>query len=335
MTGLGMDVPMRHGLLVCGVVLVAMTTHAQSLPTAGGALTPRTPWGDPDLQAVWNVASGTPLERPEKYAGREFLTDEELLQAEQEADERSDADRRLGAGTLADLRREHNEFWFEKRPTILTRRTSLITDPPDGKLPPLTPEAATKKAPPADEARGTDGPEDRGLGERCIYSNSGGPPILALPGGINEQLLGHKWPFQIVQTENYVMILTEYIQTVRIIPIDGRPHLPTSVRPWIGDSRGHWEGGTLVVETTNFSPKRLFLGLSAEHQRVVERFTRTADGLEYQFTIDDPTRWTKPWTAVVAVEKNDGPLYEFACHEGNYGLRNILTVARAQERSRQ
>ena len=128
-------------------------------------------------------------------------------------------------------------------------------------------------------------------------------------------------------------ILSEYVQTVRIIPLDGRPHLPPTVRPWLGDSRGHWEGSTLVVETTNFSDKRLFLGLSAEYQRVVERFTRTADRLDYQFTIDDPTRWTKPWTAVVPIEKTDGLLYEFACHEGNYGLKNILTVARAQEKT--
>ena len=326
---------MRPALLVCGVVIVAVTAHAQSRPatTTDNAPTPRTPWGHPDLQGVWNVASGTPLERPEKHAGREFLTDEELLQAETEAGQRTNADRRPGAGTLADLRLEHNEFWFDKRKTILTRRTSLITDPRDGKLPPLTPEAATKTAPPPDEFRGTDGPEDRSLGERCIVSLTSGPPILALPGGINEQLLGHKWQFQIVQSAKYMMILSEYIQTVRIIPLDGRPHLPPSVRPWIGDSRGHWEGNTLVVETTNFSDKRLFLGLSAEHQRVVERFTRRdADTLDYQFTIEDPTRWSKPWTAVVPVEKTDGLVYEFACHEGNYGLKNILTVARGLEK---
>jgi hypothetical protein len=324
---------MRQGLLVCGVFFCAIAAHAQSPATSSvNALSPRTPWGDPDFQGVWNIASGTPLERPAAYAGKEYLTDEELRQAEQEAKERSDADRRLGSGTLADLRREHNDFWFAKRTSILTRRTSLITDPPDGKLPPLTPEAARKTPAPGDELRGTDGPEDRGFGERCIYSNTGGPPILALPGGINEQLLGHMWPFQIVQTANYLMIQTEYIQTVRIIPLDGRPHLRANVRPWIGDSRGHWEGATLIVETTNFSPQRLFMGLSAEHLRVVERFTRTADKIEYQFTIDDPTRWTKPWTAVMPIEKTDGLLYEFACHEGNYGLGNILAGARAQEK---
>ena len=171
---------MRQGLLVCSLVLFAIAAHAQSGPATAVAKapTPRTPWGHPDLQGVWNVASGTPLERAVTYAGREFLTDEELLQLEKEANERTNADRRLGAGTLADLRCEQNRFLFHKRTTILTRRTSLITDPPDGRLPALTPEAAKKTAPPADEFRGTDGPEDRGLGERCIINNQGGPPIL-------------------------------------------------------------------------------------------------------------------------------------------------------------
>lgn len=324
---------MRQGLLACGVVLLAVVAHAQSglATTAADAPTPRTPWGHPDLQGVWNVASGTPLERPEKYAGREFLTDEELLVAEREASERSSADRRVG-GALADLRREHNDFWFDHKTTILTRRTSLITDPRDGKLPALTPEAAQMKGEPSNnELRGTDGPEDRALGERCILGQ-GGPPILALPGGINEQLIGHKWFFQIVQSVNYVTIVSEYIQTTRIIPLDGRPHLPPTVRPWNGDSRGRWDGSTLVAETTNFSPKRMFMGLSAEHLRIVERFTRTGDTLDYQFTMEDPTRWTRPWTAVAPIEKSDGPLYEFACHEGNYGLKNILSVARGLEK---
>ena len=188
------------------------------------------------------------------------------------------------------------------------------------------------KVEPSSEQRGTDGPEDRGLGERCILGNTVGPPILALPGGINEQLMGHKWFFQIVQSANYVTIVSEYIQSTRIIPLDGRPHLPLIVRPWTGDSRGRWEGSTLVVETTNFPAKRMFMGLSTEHLRVVERFTRVGDTIDYQFTMDDPTRWTRPWTAVASIEKSDGPLYEFACHEGNYGLGNILTVARGLEK---
>jgi hypothetical protein len=157
--------------------------------------------------------------------------------------------------------------------------------------------------------------------------------MLPLPNAYVEQLLGHKFQFQIVQSPNYVTIVWESIQQTRIVPLDGRSHLPQNIRSWLGDSRGHWEGNTLVVDTTNFSEKRLFLGLSAGNLHVIERFTRRdADTLEYQFTVDDPTRWTKPWTAEVPVGKTDEPLYEFACHEGNYGLRNILSIARAQEK---
>jgi hypothetical protein len=281
---------------------------------------------------VWNYASGTPLERPAAFGDREFLTDEEFGRAERDIEASSNADRRDEAGTIADLRREHNDFWFDKRKTILTRRTSLIVDPPDGKLPPLTPDAAKNAVDKVDEYRTADGPEDRGLGERCIIREGNGPPILVLPPPINAQLNGHMWQVQIVQNANYVVLQSEYIQQVRIIPLDGRPHLPPGVRQWVGDSRGHWEGNTLVVETTNFSPKRRFMGLSADGLRVTERLTRTSgDALDYQFTVDDPTRWTKPWTAVVAISKTDGLLYEFACHEGNYGLRNILSTARALE----
>ena len=327
---------MRQALFVCGGVALFVTAAlAQARPgtAAVKGLSQRTPWGDPDLQGVWNVAAGTPLERPSALAGKEFLTDDELAQAEKEIHARSSADRRDDAGTIADLRREHNEFWFDKRKTILTRRTSLIIDPPDGRLPPLTPDAAKKPVAKADEFRSADGPEERGLTERCIINAVNGPPILALPPPINEQLIGHMWQFQILQSADYVAILSEYVQQVRIIPLTGRPHLPQSTRQWLGDSRGHWEGNTLIVETTNLSEKRLFLGLSTENLRVVERFTRsTADTLDYRFTVADPTRWTKPWTAVVPIEKTDGLLYEFACHEGNYGLRNILSVARAQEK---
>src|SRR5262245_9977106 len=264
---------MRLASLTClGAILAAIAAHAQTRPA--------------DLEGVWNVAAGTPLERPAKYAAREFLTDEELAQEEKEARERTNADRRTGSGTLADLRREINDFWFDKRKTLVSKRTSLIIDPPDGKLPPLTPDAAKKPVAPADEFRGTDGPEARGVGERCIVHPASGPPLLALPSTINEQLLGHKFQLQIVQTANYVTILFENMRELRIIPLDGRPHLPPNIRQWDGDSRGHWEGSTLVVETTNFSEKRLFLGLPSDSLRVVERFRRkSVDVIEYQFTV--------------------------------------------------
>src|SRR5262245_39463259 len=259
------EVAMRRALLACcGVIALAIAAHAQSKPGAAvSAPSPRTPWGDPDLQGVWNVASGTPLERPAALAGKEFFTDEELAQAARQAMERANADRRDNTASLADLRREHNDFWFDKRDTFQTRRTSLIIDPPDGKLPPLTPEAAKQTPAVADEFRKTDGPEDRSAGERCLIHPGGGPPILALPAGINEQLLGHRWQFQIVQSPNYVTIVWEYIQQARIIPLDGRPHLPQNIRFWVGDSRGRWEGSTLIVDTMNLSEKRGFLGLTA------------------------------------------------------------------------
>ena len=294
---------------------------------------PRTPWGAPDLQGVWNVAAGTPLERPAELAGKEFFTDEELARATEQAKARTTADRRDDTASLTDLRREHNDFWFDKRNAPLTRRTSLIVDPMDGRLPPLTSEAAKQTPAPPDELRSTDGPEARGLGERCLVQPATGPPMLALPNPYVEQLLGARFQFQIVQNPDYVTIVWESITQARIIPLDGRPHVPETVRPWLGDSRGHWEGSTLVVETTNFPAKRIFLGLSAEHLRVEERFTRRDDNtLEYRFTVEDPMRWTRPWTGTVPVEKTDGRLFEFACHEGNYGLQNILRVARALEK---
>ncbi len=328
---------MRQLLLVSGgVVLLLIAAGAQTRhpATAANRASPRTPWGDPDLQGVWNYAAGTPLERPAAFADREFLTDEEFARAERDIETRGNADRREAVG-IGDLRLEHNDFWFDKRKTILSRRTSLIIDPPDGKLPPLTPAAAKQPPVVADEYRTAEGPEARSLNERCIIRDGNGPPILALPPPVNVQLNGHMWQFQILQTAKQVAILSEYIQQVRIIPLDGRPRLPPTVRQWLGDSRGRWEQNTLVVETTNFSAQRLFMGLSAANLRIVERFARTAaDTLDYQFTADDPTRWTKPWTAAVPIGKTDGLLYEFACHEGNYGLRNILSTARTLENRR-
>jgi hypothetical protein len=170
------------------------------------------------------------------------------------------------------------------------------------------------------------------LNERCLKNPANGPPILPLP---IEILLGQMFLFQILQTPEYVAILSEVIQELRIIPLDGRPHLPRGIRQWLGDSRGRWEGRTLVVETTNLHESLSIAGFPAGNVRVVERITRTdADSIDYQFTIDDPTTWTKPWTAAVPIRKTNGEIYEFACHEGNYGLMNILKGARAQENRR-
>jgi hypothetical protein len=326
----------RTSLVGCCLALFVTALHSQTKvsPAPQRSVPFRTSWGDPDLQGVWNYAEGTPLERPAEFAGKAVLSDDEFAQAERRARERSNQDRRDGAGTIVDLDREVNEFWFQRRPTILTRRTSLITDPPDGKLPPLTPEAERKR-----DARGAlrkrssaDSWEDRTLSERCLKNATNGPPILPLP---NEVLLGQMFLFRILQTAEYVAILSEAMQELRIISLDGRPHLPAGIRQWLGDSRGRWDGGTLVVETSNLHESRLIAGFPAANVRVVERFTRTdADSIDYQFTIDDPTTWTKPWTAAVPIAKTTEEIYEFACHEGNYGLMNILKGARAQENRR-
>lgn len=237
----------------------------------------RTAWGDPDLQGVWNWASGAPLERPAEMAGKAVLTDDELAQAEQRAHDRANVDQRGGAGTNTDVSREFNEFWHSRRPTILTRRTSLITDPPDGKLPPLTQEAEQRRTASV-AARRDRGPadsyEDRSLGERCIMIEDNGPPILPAR---SEILLGREFPFRIFQNSEYVAILSEEVQQLRIIPLDGRPHLPPGIRQWVGDSRGHWEGATLIIETTNLHRRRSIAGFPAENMRVVYSVPRKLD----------------------------------------------------------
>jgi hypothetical protein len=282
-------------LVGCYLALFVIALHSQ---------TKASPSVDPDLQGVWNYVVGTPLERPAEFAGKALLSDDEFAQAEQQARDRSNRDRRDGAGTNADLGREANEFWFERRPTILTRRTSLITDPPDGRLPPLTPEAEQRRDANAAALRdrgSADSYEDRALNERCLKNPAHGPPILPQP---IEILLGQMFLFRILQTPGYVVILSEVIQELRIIPLDARPHLPRGIRQWLGDSRGHWEGRTLVVETTNLHESLSIAGFPASNVRVVERFTRTdADSIDYEFTIDDATTWTKPWTAAVPIKK--------------------------------
>jgi hypothetical protein len=314
------------------VVAICLVTAAAGT-SAQQAKSPRTADGRPDLQGVWNYAAGTPLERPAVYAGREFLTDEELARAERELRGRANADRRDGAGTAADLNRENNEFWFARRKTILTRRTSLIIDPPDGKLPPVTDEAERRRIVNAEYQR--EHPpdwEDRRLNERCIVFLQSGPPILPFSGP-GELLVGFPFHFEIVQTGDYVVIQHEELNR-RIIPLDGRQHLPAAIPQWLGDSRGHWEGDTLVIETRNFREQRPYAGATTtDRLRLVERLTRVdADTIDYRFTVEDPTTWTRPWTAAVRIEKSEGRIYEFACHEANYSLPHILSGARAAEK---
>ncbi len=285
---------------------------------------PRTADGQPDLQGIWTNATLTPLERPRELAGKEFFTEAEAAEYARQLRARNNADRR-DSNAEADLAVGYNDVWWERGAAVVsTRRTSLIVDPPDGRIPPLTPEAQ-KRAADAAAARSAhpaDGPEDRSLADRCIVRGNAGPPMM--PAGYNNN-------YQILQTPEFVAILIEMIHDVRIIPLDGRPHLSKKVQRLTGDSRGRWEGTTLVVETTNFTGKTNFRG-SGEHLRVVERFTRTDEStLLYQFTVDDPQSFTRPWTGEIPMKRAEGPLFEYACHEGNLSMENILSTARDEE----
>ena len=282
----------------------------------------RTPDGQPDLEGVWTNATITPLERPADLGDKAFFTEQEAKEFEVRAFQQINSERRDG-GNEADVARSYNEFWRDRgRAVVASRRTSLITDPADGKVPVLTAAAAKKQEETRAYARlhPLDGPEDRNLWERCLTR---GLPMV--PGPYNND-------FQIVQLPGYVVISHEMIHEVRVIPLDGRPHLPDNVRQWLGDGRGRWEGETLVVDTTNFSGKSNFRG-SSTGLHLVERFTRTGpDSILYQFTVSDPSTFTKPWSAEMPMTSLDTPIFEYACHEGNYALSGILAGARAQEK---
>jgi hypothetical protein len=291
---------------------------------------PRTADGQPDLQGVWDFRVVTPMERPTELAGKQILTEAEAAKFEEQASVRNNRDRNVPAGNVGD----YNEFWYDRGKKLTdSKRTSLVVDPPDGKIPPLTPEGPQRQAA-ATEARrgvGTDEPtpggwvEDLGSGGlrvRCLLGFNSGPPMT--PGAYNNN-------FQLFQTPEYVVILNEMVHNARIVPIDGRPH--GTIRQWVGDSRGRWEGDTLVVDTTNFRRETTFSNSSA-NLHLVERFTRlNADTLRYEVTIEDPTTWTKPWKFEVSMNKSRDPMYEYACHEGNYGLLHILAGAREKERA--
>jgi hypothetical protein len=310
---------MKRRILI-SIGVAALLMQARGFAQTGRSSTP------PDLQGIWTNATVTPLERPKQFEGKEFLTKAEAAEFEKQAVYEANGDRRDG-GADADVGRAYNEFWRDRGKVVSTMRSSLIFDPPDGKVPPLLPEAQKRNADIAAARRKVggplDGPEGRSLQERCLLTPQAGPPML--PANYNSN-------YQIVQTPNYVAILVEMIHDARIIPLDGSPHVPKNVRSLMGDSRGHWEGKTLVVETTNFTDKTSFRGAS-ENLRVIERFTRTDENtLLYQFTINDPTTWAKPWSGEIPMKKVTAPLYEYACHEGNYGMAGVLSGARTEEK---
>ena len=275
---------------------------------------PKTPWGDPDLRGYFLNLSYTPLERPKELADKPFYTEQEALAAFKKAVEQdAEVDPRI---VHYDWKEYGMDAW--QSPVRPNLRTSLIVDPPDGRIPPLTAEGKKRQ----DAAgRGTD-ISTRGLYERCITGNQGPP---RLPGN-------HDSESQIVQTPGYVILVMQSNNDVRMIPLDGRPHLPSNVRTWLGDSRGHWEGNTLVIDTTNFHPDREWRG-SAGNMHLVERLTITdPKTLRYEFTVTDPTTWTRPWSAEVIWPRIEPGLYEFACHEQNYGLMNVVKGAQIRAR---
>jgi hypothetical protein len=298
---------------------------------AKGWTLPRTPAGQPDLQGYWTNDTFTPLERPPELAGKELFTEEEAA---------AYLKRRLGqylAQPKGDIHYDDAIWQGENYAKEPNRRTSLIIDPRDGRIPPLTPEAEKRTAAHAETRRrsgAADSAQSRSLAERCISWGTVGPPML--PPSYNANL-------QILQTRDYVVIRHEMIHDDRIIPLDGRPHVGRNIRQLAGDSRGHWEDNTLVVDTTNFTDKTNFRGaprntrpdiVASDALHVVERLTRVgADSIRYEFTVEDPATWTRPWSGEIPVSRFEGPIFEYACHEGNYGLVHILKGARAEEKA--
>jgi hypothetical protein len=324
------------------VVLISVALVAQTTPPSGrsGPTTkwspPRTADGQPDLQGVWDYGTLTPLERPAALGDKQVFSDAEAAAFEREENRRQNRDlidpAKGGVNYPPGGVVPYNEFWYERGSTVVaSKRTSLIVDPPDGRLPPMTPEgqyamelrAASDRNDQLGRPR-ADSYTDRTLADRCLVGFNAGPPMI--PGAYNNNV-------QLLQTPGYVVIVNEMVHDARLVPLDGRPHLPPHLRQWKGDSRGHWEGDTLVVDTINFHRETSLRGSTAR-MILVERFTRLdADTLLYEFTVHDPTTWTRPWTAALLMKKIAGPLFEYACHEGNYAMFNILSGARASEKA--
>lgn len=309
------------------------TTAAKPTAAAKTSTLPRTADGQPDLQGVWDYRTITPLERPKELGNKAFFTAEEAAKYEQQENQRQNRDlidpEQGGLFYPAGGVVPYNEFWYDRGNKVAgTRRTSLIVDPPDGRLPAYTPEGQRLANLRAEALRNdqlghpkADSWEDRPLQERCIVGLNSGPPMV--PGAYNNNV-------QIVQTPGYVLILNEMVHSSRIVPLDGRPH--GTIRQWKGDSIGHWEGNTLVVDTINFRRETSLDGSSA-NTHLIERFTRAdANTLLYEFTVDDGAIWTRPWTALIPMTKSDEPIYEYACHEANYAMTGILAGARAAEK---
>jgi hypothetical protein len=320
-------------LLGCMALALSAQGPARSGPESKPYSAPRNAFGQPDLEGVWTNDSITPLQRPAAWANKTTLTDAEVAQLRAASRQlEAEGDALFGDELVLDVldgkqkpashdtqTGNYNGFWLPSRD--IDNRTSLIIDPPDGRIPPETLEARARRAAVAEQRRlhPADGPQSRGLSERCV--TFGVPRFQAAYSSV----------YQIVQSPEHVVFSMETIHDARVIPLSGRAHLPGSMAQWLGDPRGRWEGDTLIVETRGFSPKSGFLN-STSGLRLVERFTRVAaDVLQYDATLNDPATWTAPWTARVLFKRTSDPLLEYACHEGNVGMVGILSGARKQE----
>ena len=323
---------MNLRLLVPTIASLVLWSNAWS---AENYKVPKTEWDQPDLQGVWNFSSDIPMQRPAQYGEREYMTEEEIAEIRSRRtarDEGSDA-----AIPNGGVNEAYNDFWVETGGIADVARTSIIVYPTNGRLPAYAEGAIVVQGrldPDIDGERpvrftgggiGSDGPEDRGLGERCIVGFNAGPPIQ--PSLYNNNL-------QIVQSRDHVVIMIEMVHDARIVPLDERSPLDDSIGLWSGDSRGHWKGETLVVESRNFNglTQSFGAGGKSDDKFLIERFTRLSnDSISYEFTVDDAQAYTDKITGIIPLTKVDGLLYEYACHEGNYGLLNILRGARAED----
>jgi hypothetical protein len=326
------------GAVVAGILSVGAAQAEQPKPQKYVA--PRTEYGQPDLRGVWNFSSDTPLERPAQFKDREFMTPEEAAKLHRQIEERSEAQDAAAKApaTKSGNPGGYNQFWVESLAQQTNLRTSLIVDPPDGRMPPMKPGTKVEAGGLGPDTGGQrpvrfrvggvrkDGPEDRGLSERCIAGFNSGPPFM--PSMYNNNV-------QIFQSKDTAVIMTEMIHDARVVKLDKRPPLDAAIEQWSGDSRGYYDGDTLVVETRNFTDKTQSFRAagSGKSLHLTERFTRVGkDRVDYKFTIDDPETFTKPVTVLVPMIRADGELYEYACHEGNYGMKNMLSGARQEER---
>jgi hypothetical protein len=328
----------RFAFSAASLTFALLMSTAAAAQSGEAAVSLRTADGHPDLSGIWDFRTVTPLERPDEFADQEFLSAEEVAayaaervlasnaDLNREEKKRTTTDRGQVNGTResTDLALAYNDFWWDRGSVVVeTRRTSLVVDPPDGRVPPLTDAADKRRAERTRvNQRPTEGPEDRPLGERCITGFNSGPPML--PAAYNMNV-------QIFQTADHVVLLNEMVHNARIIPLDGSDH--GTVPMWTGVSRGHWEGDTLVVETKNFLRETSFRN-SSKNLHLTERIQRTSEGsLLYGFTVTDPTTWTEPWTVELPMRLSDQTLFEYACHEGNYGMEGTLSGARVIEKS--